>query len=625
MQIGGAFEALAVTEETAYLGIGASFATIDISDPAAPERLWQSEVLPGRPAAIAVQPGLAFVRVGTELWIYNVSDPAQPDLVGKMNGVSGDLIAAGESVFTFAVGGEMSTLLAINVSDPAHPAEAGRRQVTSNTRMAVSQDILYLASGGGAPNARNSPGILELVDPANLERTLSEIPLGAASNYALAVENNFVFVVENRHFEKPDLLVILEISDPAHPREVARLELDIEQTISGIVASDKSLFLLSRSFPHSGCPTSIHVIGTTDPAVPQVLVRLDPQSCFNHFAVVGDKLAATSERGLEIFNIGDLPNIAPSGVSAPNGFLSVGRVALYKDLAYLFTTAGGNRLARLKVMDVASIPPELLNGDGLELGDPEPSIFEGLSVRGERLFGLGPTAVDISDPASPRMAVGDIGASDKEGVFYWPPPVLVENALYTGLLTNTPDGLRIGGGLGIVDVSDPTSPILLNRVPMEGFTVSAMAAVDKRLIVYSEPRLRVYDVSDPFNPVEVAGLDLSLTEPTMDIAGDTVYLASRSDDHPTLVAVDISDPTRLAEVNRFELPEPDYVKKIVASGETIYIHLDKGGIVAVNVSEEFNPYLSGKFTFPISDFAVAGNLLYLAAEDAGLLILRVGK
>ena len=635
-QLGGLFDAVAIDGNTVYLGIGARFTTIDIGDPSSPRLLWQSEVLTDLPASIAVRSGMAYLRVGTEMLIYDVSDPVLPSLAGRMSDVSGDLLAAGNFVYTVTSYPADQPMIAIDVSDPAHPAEVGRRAHSGNPALAVSRRVLYLASGRQDPVTHAYEGTLQLVDPADLERTFSVISLDGAQGYQVAVLGDLAYVVENRLTEDPDILLVLDVSDPAQPREIARREMVIEGTISEIMATDKALFLLSRSFPHSGCPTSLSIIDITDPASQQAQVRFEPQSCFNHFTVEGETLAVTSELGLEMYSVSDPATITLTGeLAPPHGFITAERIALNQNLAYLVTTVGRNRLQRLRVLDLASPTPDLLNGDGFDWGYHEPSIFEGLAVRGDRLFGLGPSAVNINDPADPRMAVGDIGVDNAEGVFYWPIPALVGNVLYTGLLTNTSNGSWIGGGFGIVDMSDPAKPVLADKVLMDGATVTGLSALGPHLIVFSQKestRLHVFDISDPLTPVEIG-----LLEPAVDpseqvedftISGDTIYAASRGGVKSkgfkfTIYALDISDPSHPREINRFELPDDDFVTRMVPAGDTLYMLLYNNGIRALNVSDRSNPYLSGYFPFPISDFAVDGDLLYLAADGAGLLIVQV--
>ncbi len=573
-QLGGPFNPVAIDGNTVFVGIGPRFATVDISDPMSPRLLWQSDVLPGVVSAIAAEPGLAALRAGgdvaTEVRAYDVGDPAQPAEVGATSGLNAELYRG-----------------------PGNVVRGG---------------VLYLAT----------EGTLKLVDPVNSLRVFGQFALGNALSYLVEVQGSTAYVVENWYTGGPDVLRVLDVGDPANVREIATLRMDIGRSLSWMVVTDDTLYLLARTFPHPRCPVSLHIMDITEPASPQGPVQFVPESCFNSFAVAGDILAATSERGLEVYNVGDPANIRLTGVLAPpTGIIAVERVAVDQGLAYLLTTAG------LRVLDLASPTPTLLPGDGLEL-QIEPSIFGGMDVRGDRLFGLGPIPVDISVPGNPRLALGDPGADNKEGAFYWPTPALVENALYTGLLTNTPDGLRIAGGFGIVNVTYPAKPVLVNRVSMEGYTVSAMAAAEGHLIVYSQPRLRIYDIGDPFNPIEVGGLDLPLGEPTLAVAGDTVYLFTPSGDHATLFAVDISDPAHPVVTGHFT--HPSHARQMVPVGDTIYLWMaGAGDLRALDVSDRTHPYLSGHFPLPVGGFAVAGDRLYLAAGDGGLLIVRAEK
>jgi hypothetical protein len=624
-QLGGTFGALAIEGNTVYLGIGARFATVDISDLAAPRWLWQSETLPGLVGAIAAQPGQVYLRLGSELWVYDASNPSMPIQAGRFPGVSGDLIAAGDFVYTFASDGDPGPLIAIDVSDPANPVEAGRRAIPPNSDIAVDGEVIYLTSGGGAPNAVNAPGTLLLVDRADLAQSLSEIHLGAASNFQVSVARDFAFVVENRHFEKPDLLLILDVSDPTQPKEIARLEVDIGQTIEDLVATDEALFLLSRSFPHSGCPSSVYVFDITDPASIPAPVRFEPQSCFNRFAVSGSTLVATSERGLEIYNVSNPASIALSGELPPlDGLISVDGVALKQGMAYLVTTAGRNRLPRLRVLDVTGSTPTVLEGEGLDLGDPEPSIFEGPEVRGDRLYGVNAGVVDIRKPANPRLIT-----EGQNVYFYWPTPALVGNLLYTRLL----DGMSIVEGLAIVDLSDPANPVLASTLSLEGFEPTGLWATDSHLLVFSHQdfaRLQVFDISNPLAPVEVGRLEPVVDPPErvedFVVSGDRIYAAGRRDNLTySIYAVDISDPSHPVESWRIEMPSPLTVKKMVSTGDTVYLSSYSDSLMALNIRAGTLPYLAGNFPLEIRDFAVAGDLLYLAAGDAGLIVVQVDK
>ncbi len=83
-KVGGTLTAVAMDGNIVYLGVGPRLLTVDITDPAAPRALWQSEVLSGIVGAIAIQSGLAYVGAGNDFYIYNIVDPANPVPVSSL-------------------------------------------------------------------------------------------------------------------------------------------------------------------------------------------------------------------------------------------------------------------------------------------------------------------------------------------------------------------------------------------------------------------------------------------------------------------------------------------------------------------------------------------------------------
>jgi hypothetical protein len=158
-------------------------------------------------------------------------------------------------------------------------------------------------------------------------------------------------------------------------------------------------------------------------------------------------------------------------------------------------------------------------------------------------------------------------------------------------------------------------------------------AAGTHLLVFSyqdRARLQVYDVSDPLAPVEVGRLEPAVDPPErvedLTMSGDTVYAAgSRDGVTYTIYALDISDPSHPAESWRMELPAPNFVTKMVSTAETVYLRLNSGSLLAMNIREGTFPYLGGGFPLRVSDFAVGGDRLYLAAGDAGLVVLQVDQ
>jgi len=180
---------------------------------------------------------------------------------------------------------------------------------------------------------------------------------------------------------------------------------------------------------------------------------------------------------------------------------------------------------------------------------------------------------------------------------------------------------------------DPANPELASTLSLEGFEPTGLSATGAHLLVFSYKdftRLQVFDASDPLSPVEVGRLEPAVDPPErvedFVLSGDRVYVAGGRDGVThTIYALDISDPSHPAESWRIELPAPGFVTKMVSTGDTVYLRLQSGSLLALNISEGTSPYLSGNFPLRISDFAVDGDLLYLAAGDAGLVVLQVDQ
>lgn len=404
-----------------------------------------------------------------------------------------------------------------------------------------------------------------------------------------------------------------------------------------MTVSDEALFLVAGlDLMHGGCSTSLHVMDITAVASPRYTAEFDPQSCVNDIAVDGDTLVVATTSGLQIFDASDPANpILASEWAHPSGLNGVQTIAVNQDIAYTTTEAG------LRILDLTQPAAPILTGDALDLAPGLGSCVSALYVRGSKLFAqidASLITMDISQPASPRLIPNYVAGRS------WTAPVLVGNALYTA----TAAGLA--EGLGIFDMSTPANPVLSNTIYITGYWVHKMVASHRYLVVLSQKRsattasgttlskrFQIYDVSDPFRPVELG--QIAVPEAVYDFAvvGDSLYYVRDVDNNfRELYVVGISDPAHPAEVGRFALPFDGIVS--VSAGDTLY--LESWATVefwALNVSDPAHPYLAGHLQLPgsvssvscisgvSSSVSVAGDLLYTAAGDAGLFITSVSR
>jgi hypothetical protein len=117
-QWGGPSTAVAVSGNRVYLGVGPRLVVLDVTQPAGPTVLGQTEVLPGPIRAVAVAGDYAYVMAGAGLQIIDVSNPAAPLRVRE------DAAAYGEGVAVagnYAYVADGSSLYIFDVSNPAAP------------------------------------------------------------------------------------------------------------------------------------------------------------------------------------------------------------------------------------------------------------------------------------------------------------------------------------------------------------------------------------------------------------------------------------------------------------------------------------------------------------------------
>jgi hypothetical protein len=193
-----------------------------------------------------------------------------------------------------------------------------------------------------------------------------------------------------------------------------------------------------------------------------------------------------------------------------------------------------------------------------------------------------------------------------------------------------------GGGLRVVDVSNPANPIGLgfvgqpgpagfpdpthgvgwaNRVQVTGTTAYvSLNVVPGRWTGYeTAPRsggLALVDVSDPANPRELA-VDQSLVRSVgVTAAGGRAYVAAANG----LAVYDVSSPTSPTVVAR--RPTPSQADRSVVSGSRAYVSSVGGGLHVLDLTDPVAPVELGYLEGNVVDLAVSGTRVYIG-ESAG--------
>jgi hypothetical protein len=173
------------------------------------------------------------------------------------------------------------------------------------------------------------------------------------------------------------------------------------------------------------------------------------------------------------------------------------------------------------------------------------------------------------------------------------------------------------GGLAIVDISTPTSPVEIGRFATPGTRVSDVVVRNGTAYLTSaDSTLLVVDVSAPQQPSILGVYDSPMPYPTnsgLDVDGDFAYVADSSG----LRIIDVSDPTAPDEVGFYHFRGPPW--QVAVRGDYAYV-ANRSGLEVVDISAPLDPVQVG-YHWTIDkahDVATQGGLALIAGAFAGV-------
>ena len=260
----------------AFLG-GSNLVVFDVADPARP-RFVSALVTTPMPMTdirqIVLREGRAFLVTDVGVWLADVADPAAPRLVGRVS-ETGVAVAAGRHLYVAegaaprpdAAGENGGGMKIVDLSNPAAPRVLGRLDAralgTREDAGVYGADVDVIAAG-----ARH----------VYLD---AEVRVGARTR---------------------DYLVTVDVSDPARPREVARVEVDF---LDGLVVHGRTLY----AYGTGGSRALVRRYDISNPAAPRETGRYDldettdMESVGNLEAANGLVYVQNDDLGVSIFRL----------------------------------------------------------------------------------------------------------------------------------------------------------------------------------------------------------------------------------------------------------------------------------------------------------------------------------
>jgi hypothetical protein len=290
------------------------------------------------------------------------------------------------------------------------------------------------------------------------------------------------------------------------------------------------------------------------------------------------------------------------------------------------TGAAGNRSSDLlQVFDIKPANPQRVGA--CDSGGSA----QGVAVSGHYAYvtgsweedGSGLQVIDISDPSDPRR----VGGYSYDARGFAQHVAVLGNYAYVAAYSD----------LEVIDISNPANPHWVGGYAISGYAQGVAVSGHYAYVTDQDAGLQVLDVSDPANPQWVGGYDPPWVEGNdpsgwapqgVAVSGNYAYVVYTTWTRTAweiidgwLEIIDISDPAKPRRVGGCDTGELG--AGVAVSGNYAYVAGTLTGLQVIDVSDPANPKrVGGNSSISGRDLAVAGDKVYVAAGDAGLVILN---
>ncbi len=547
---GGPVQAMEVVGNLGYVARGSGMVILDLTDPANMVELASLDLEAAPVFDIAVAGNYAYVCGRTSgVTIVDVSDSSNPSIVvtapSPTTSSPAQIALQGNAAYvnwkSTPEGDWTGDMHMLDISDPQNPTIVGGQFDARLNIMTVSGNYLYM--------------VVERLELPSLEQRQLEVydvsgdpfapvlvgsaPLFTHSRFdrvsGLAVDNGFAYVTL---YDFPEgQMVIVNVADPTAPF-LNGIFLDVTRPQDVVVANGIAYLADFEDGRWPWAPRTalgFAAIDVSDPVSPTLLSTLSTHSSAVYGVTVSGNTAYLFDRGEGVIAVDVTDPLNPTRLG---NWHSPGFCPLVQDqegdLLYLSDFWNG-----VTVLDVSD--PRAPTLVGVHQATPSPTdgyTGNNGAVRvkdGFAYFAAGWDSlevVDFTDPANPVLVGGYQVPPPDPVPPGGTPPRLDRVALKGSLLILGGDpGTGTGGGEWLFDITDPPNPLLTSFNPT-CMPYHKWVITDDFLAIagWVPPSLYpgvIRDVSDPFNPVTVAGgcflQSIFVQSDDLVLEGDRIY------------------------------------------------------------------------------------------------------
>lgn len=498
----------------------------------------------------------------------------------------------------------------------------------STLHIVVVLSLILVCQGPGLPAGAQEAGTG--VGPQQAAGVELVAQIGGAT-YGVAVGDGFAYLGRG-----PRLLV-LRVTGPGHLAPVGQTEVlpDVVRDVKlppGELADPLYVYVALQE-------SGLGIVDVSDPRAPVLVGSCPTPGSAVSLALGAGHLTghtyayvALGLDGLSVVDVTDpLAAVQVGFYQPPDGAVKKVTIAAGTPVTHIYAYAADNYNG-LRILDVytAGDPVEIALFD-IDGGSGAVDVAVAESRVRRKTYGYvvspdhGLLIVDVTDPSAP-VEVGRFRDVDPTGVVVAYGASPGDMVAYLAGNDFEVDDSEIDG-LGILDVSDPADPILLDTCELEGSFYSM--ALAGSLVYVANDNLDIVDVSNVMSATWIGAYGISASGAANDLAlrGGLAYLTGFSG----LWIVDVTNPQR--PVERGGWTGSRWTNDIALNGDYAYLSAEQFGLHVIDIS---NPALPERVTAvyfrearaveaPAGDGAAPPYAYVATSNHRGLIVLDISN
>ena len=173
--------------------------------------------------------------------------------------------------------------------------------------------------------------------------------------------------------------------------------------------------------------------------------------------------------------------------------------------------------------------------------------------------------------------------------------------------------------LKIYNISDPANPVSVTGITTSGGTLAAAIYQDYLLFSEENTGIRIYDISDPENPSPVGSYSLDGLVNDICISGHFAFLACYNN---CIKILNLDDPDNPVLIGEYLTDGEAY--RICTDGNYLYVAVLANSVEMVDISDLTNPLAMASFCTPSQIYGVgtSNGFVYAIDREHGLFTLK---